>query len=83
VQLSALGIAIAPMVTVAEILKSRGLAVEKKISTALESLSDDYRCGAHHACSPAWGRKAGPGAEGGACDACAGRGRSPTWRSCC
>ena len=43
VQLSALGIAIAPMVTIAEILKNRGLAVEKKISTALESLSDDYR----------------------------------------
>ena len=43
-QLSALGIAIAPMVTVAEILKNRGLAVEKKISTALESLSDNYRC---------------------------------------
>lgn len=42
-QLSALGIAIAPMVTVAEILKNRGLAVEKRISTALESLSDDYR----------------------------------------
>lgn len=44
VQLSALGIAVAPMVTVAEILKNRGLAVEKKLCTSLESLSDDYRC---------------------------------------
>ncbi|EIE24354.1 hypothetical protein COCSUDRAFT_9336, partial [Coccomyxa subellipsoidea C-169] len=44
VQLSALGIAVAPMVTVAEILKNRQLAVEKKLCTSLESLSDDYRC---------------------------------------
>ena len=44
VQLSALGIAVAPMVTVAEILKNRRLAVERKISTSLEVLSDDYRC---------------------------------------
>ena len=43
VQLSALGIAIAPAVTVAEILKARGLAVEKRIVTALESLVDDNR----------------------------------------
>jgi DNA-binding protein len=43
VQLSALGIAVAPMVTVAEILKNRRLAVEKKITTSLESLSDNYR----------------------------------------
>lgn len=43
VQLSALGIAVAPMVTVAEILKNRRLAVERKISTSLEVLSDDYR----------------------------------------
>lgn len=42
--MSALGIAVAPMVTVAEILKNRGLAVEKKLCTSLESLSDDYRC---------------------------------------
>ena len=42
-QLSALGIAVAPMVTVAVILKNRRLAVEKKITTSLESLSDDYR----------------------------------------
>ncbi|CAK0771550.1 hypothetical protein CVIRNUC_003871 [Coccomyxa viridis] len=43
VQLSALGIAVAPMVTVAEILKNRRLAVERKITTSLEALSDDYR----------------------------------------
>jgi hypothetical protein len=34
------------MVTVAEILKNRRLAVERKISTSLEALSDDYRCSA-------------------------------------
>ena len=51
VQLSALGIAVAPMVTVAEILKNRRLAVERKISTSLEVLSDDYRCAAM-ACIP-------------------------------
>ena len=47
VQLSALGIAIAPAVTVAEILKSRGLALDKHITTALESLADEnrYVCG--------------------------------------
>ena len=43
-QLSALGIAVAPMVTVAEILKNRRLAVEKSVSTSLETLSDDFRC---------------------------------------
>lgn len=43
VQLSALGIAIAPAVTVAEILKSRGLAVERRIVTGLETLVDDNR----------------------------------------
>lgn len=43
VQLSALGIAVAPMVTVAEILKNRRLAIERKISTSLEALSDEYR----------------------------------------
>ena len=42
--MSALGIAIAPAVTVAEILKSRGLAVDKRIVTALETLADDNRC---------------------------------------
>ncbi|CAL8462082.1 g1613 [Coccomyxa elongata] len=43
VHLSALGIALASLVTVAEILKDRGLAVEKRLCTSLESLSDDYR----------------------------------------
>jgi DNA-binding protein len=40
VQLSALGVAISSLVTVAEILKSRGLAVEKKIATMLESTTN-------------------------------------------
>lgn len=35
--LSALGIAISSLVTVAEILKSRGLAEEKRLATMLES----------------------------------------------
>ena len=48
VQLSALGIAVATMVTVAEILKNRRLAVEQKISTSLEALSDDFRCSLDH-----------------------------------
>ena len=48
VQLSALGIAVAPMVTLAEILKNRRLAVERKITTSLEALSDDYRCAWSH-----------------------------------
>ena len=43
VQLSALGIAVSSLVTVAEILKNRNLALEKKLSTSLESLSDDHR----------------------------------------
>ncbi|KAK9806923.1 hypothetical protein WJX72_007638 [[Myrmecia] bisecta] len=43
VQLTALGIAVAPMVTVAEILKNRNLAVEKKLVTALECMRDDWR----------------------------------------
>lgn len=43
VQLSALGIAVSSMVTVAEILKNRNLAVEKKVSTALEQLTDEFR----------------------------------------
>ena len=50
VQLSALGIAVAPMVTVAEILKNRRLAVERKITTSLEVLSDDYRWAVCDAC---------------------------------
>lgn len=40
VQLSALGVAISSLVTVAEILKSRELAVEKKIMTTMESRDD-------------------------------------------
>lgn len=43
VQLSALGVAVAPMVTVAEILKNRKLAVEQRLMTSLESLTDDSR----------------------------------------
>lgn len=40
VQLSALGVAISSLVTVAEILKSRELAVVKKITTTMESRED-------------------------------------------
>ncbi len=40
VHLSALGVAISSLVTVAEILKNKGLAVEKKISTLLETRED-------------------------------------------
>ena len=36
---------VSPMVTVAEILKGRRLAVVKKVVTSLESLSGEYRCG--------------------------------------
>ena len=43
VQLSALGIAISSMVTVAEVLKARHLAVEKRVLTSLETLSDESR----------------------------------------
>eukprot|EP00884_Botryococcus_braunii_P020020 jgi/Botrbrau1/6701/Bobra.0202s0038.1 len=43
VQLSALGVAVAPMVTVAEILKNRNLAIEQRLSTSLELLTDEYR----------------------------------------
>ena len=41
VKMSALGAAMSALVTVAEILKSRGLAVEKKITTSLEELESD------------------------------------------
>lgn len=41
VELSALGVAISSLVTVAEILKSRGLAEEKKLATMLESTSSE------------------------------------------
>ena len=44
VQLSALGIAISSVVTVAGILKARNLAVEKRVLTSLETLSDENRC---------------------------------------
>lgn len=38
--ISALGIAVSPAVTVAEILKSRQLATEKAIHTSLESIGE-------------------------------------------
>lgn len=43
VHLSALGVAVSSAVTVAEILKNRNLAVEKKLGTTLEVLGDDSR----------------------------------------
>ncbi|KAK3130766.1 hypothetical protein QOZ80_6AG0544300 [Eleusine coracana subsp. coracana] len=43
VELSALGMAIATVVTVAEILKNNGLAVEKKIMTSTVDVNDDAR----------------------------------------
>uniref|UniRef100_A0ACD5ZMZ9 Uncharacterized protein n=2 Tax=Avena sativa TaxID=4498 RepID=A0ACD5ZMZ9_AVESA len=43
VELSALGMAIATVVTVAEILKNNGLAVEKKITTSTVDVKDDAR----------------------------------------
>ncbi|KAK4265222.1 hypothetical protein QN277_026303 [Acacia crassicarpa] len=43
VELSALGMAIATVVTVAEILKNNGLAVEKKIMTSTVDIRDDSR----------------------------------------
>ena len=44
VQLSALGVAISSMVTLAEILKNKQLAVETRIVTSLEEISSDSRC---------------------------------------
>ena len=41
VRLSGLGVAMSSLVTVAEILKSRGLVTEKKIITSLEELDSD------------------------------------------
>lgn len=41
VELSALGMAIATVVTIAEILKNNGLAVEKKIMTSTVDMRDD------------------------------------------
>ncbi|KAK7294101.1 hypothetical protein RJT34_16984 [Clitoria ternatea] len=43
VELSALGMAIATVVTVAEILKNNGLAIEKKITTSTVDIKDDSR----------------------------------------
>uniref|UniRef100_A0A453SAJ1 DNA/RNA-binding protein Alba-like domain-containing protein n=1 Tax=Aegilops tauschii subsp. strangulata TaxID=200361 RepID=A0A453SAJ1_AEGTS len=43
VELSALGMAIATVVTVAEILKNNGLAVEKKIMTSTVDVNDESR----------------------------------------
>ncbi|KAK7292066.1 hypothetical protein RIF29_07729 [Crotalaria pallida] len=43
VELSALGMAIATVVTVAEILKNNGFAVEKKITTSTVDIKDDSR----------------------------------------
>ncbi|KAF5749641.1 hypothetical protein HS088_TW04G01612 [Tripterygium wilfordii] len=43
VELSALGMAIATVVTVAEILKNNGLAVEKKIMTSTVDIKDESR----------------------------------------
>ncbi|KAJ0987908.1 hypothetical protein J5N97_006264 [Dioscorea zingiberensis] len=43
VELSALGMAIATVVTIAEILKNNGLAVEKKITTSTVDMKDEAR----------------------------------------
>nr|DAD27140.1 TPA_asm: hypothetical protein HUJ06_028608 [Nelumbo nucifera] len=43
VELSALGMAIATVVTIAEILKNNGLAVEKKITTSTVDMKDESR----------------------------------------
>ncbi|KAH9538476.1 hypothetical protein CY35_15G007600 [Sphagnum magellanicum] len=43
VELSALGMAIATVVTVAEILKNNGLAIEKKILTSTVDMRDEVR----------------------------------------
>ncbi|XP_012446523.1 uncharacterized protein At2g34160 [Gossypium raimondii] len=43
VELSALGMAIATVVTIAEILKNSGLAVEKKITTATVDMKEESR----------------------------------------
>ncbi|XP_039048922.1 uncharacterized protein At2g34160-like [Hibiscus syriacus] len=40
VELSALGMAITTVVTIAEILKNNGLAIEKKVSTSTVSMKD-------------------------------------------
>ncbi|KAG2616693.1 uncharacterized protein At2g34160-like [Panicum virgatum] len=43
VELSALGLAISTVVTIAEILKNNGLAIEKKIRTSTVEISDEMR----------------------------------------
>ncbi len=43
VELSALGMAIATVVTIAEILKNNGFAVEKKITTSTVDMKDESR----------------------------------------
>ncbi|KAL3528857.1 hypothetical protein ACH5RR_008179 [Cinchona calisaya] len=43
VELSALGMAIATVVSVAEILKNNGLAIDKKITTSTVEMKDDSR----------------------------------------
>ncbi|XP_074590153.1 uncharacterized protein At2g34160-like [Curcuma longa] len=43
VELSALGMAIATVVTIAEILKNNGLAVERKITTSTVDITDESR----------------------------------------
>ncbi|KAJ6832513.1 uncharacterized protein M6B38_344105 [Iris pallida] len=43
VELSALGMAIATVVTIAEILKNNGLAIEKKIMTSTIDMKDESR----------------------------------------
>ncbi|XP_074584870.1 uncharacterized protein At2g34160-like [Curcuma longa] len=43
VELSALGMAISTVVTITEILKNNGLAVEKKIATSLVEVKDETR----------------------------------------
>ncbi|KAL8136875.1 hypothetical protein V2J09_002876 [Rumex salicifolius] len=43
VELSALGMAIATVVTIAEILKNNGLAAEKKIMTSTIDMTDDSK----------------------------------------
>ncbi|CAL9123377.1 unnamed protein product [Musa acuminata var. zebrina] len=43
VELSALGMAIATVVTIAEILKNNGLAVERKIMTSMVDVKDESR----------------------------------------
>ncbi|KAJ7951886.1 Alba DNA/RNA-binding protein [Quillaja saponaria] len=56
VELSALGMAIATVVTVAEILKNNGLAVEKKILTSTVDIKDDSR-GRPVQKAKCWGRQ--------------------------